>query len=186
MRLFIGIRITDEIIQKIIDIQEKLSAPDLRVKWVEPYNLHVTLKFIGEVDETIRGVIENIMQGICRKQKPFNLSFQGLGVFPNLQSPRIIWAGIGDGGEHLQALAEKLNDTFAILNVPMEQWQYTGHLTIGRVKGKQGIGSLFQFLRTLPDESLGSIKVNNMELIESKLSSSGPDYVVLKKVDLGG
>lgn len=186
IRVFIGVRVSDEIVRNIVNVQQQLAAPDIRVKWVESYNLHVTLKFIGEVNDNTRGVIENIIVGISKKQKPFALSFKGLGVFPNLQSPRVIWAGIEEGEEQLKFLAEKLSDTLTILNVSLEQWQFTGHLTIGRLKGKQGVGSLFQLIRTLPDESLGNMTVDNIELIESKLSVTGPEYVVLKKADLNG
>ncbi|MBD3271634.1 MAG: RNA 2',3'-cyclic phosphodiesterase, partial [Elusimicrobia bacterium] len=129
MRIFIAVRATDEIVHNMVGIQQSLTVPDMLVKWVEPYNLHVTLKFIGDVNEQTKTMVENIMQGLFQKTRPFSISFQGLGVFPNLQMPRVVWVGIGDGGDKLKELAEKLNDTLAMLNVHSEQWQFSGHLT---------------------------------------------------------
>ncbi len=186
MRVFIAVRVTQKIIDSAVKIQEKLTVPDCKVKWVEPYNLHVTLKFIGETDEKNFAAVENIMNGVFKKIKPFDVSFRGCGVFPNTQSPRVVWVGIGEGEQFLKSITEKLNDTLAMLNVPSEEWRFAGHLTLGRIKGRQGVGSLLQSLGEVPEDTLGSMTVDNVELMESKLSSSGPEYRILRKVSLGG
>ncbi len=184
MRIFIAVRVTDEIMHNAEKIQESLSVPELKVKWVESYNLHVTLKFIGEVDVKTRMMIENILQGVLTKAKPFDLEFKGFGVFPNLQSPRVVWGGIGKGENDLKDLSEKLNDTLAMLDVRSEQWNFTGHVTLGRIKGRLGTEGLFHVLRELLEESLGTMRVASIDLMESKLSSSGPEYVVLQNIPL--
>lgn len=184
MRLFLAIRISDEIIDNAVKIQHELDLPDVQVKWVEPYNMHVTLKFFGETDNKTRMMIENIMEAVFKKTKPFYVQFKGFGVFPNLQSPRVIWAGIGEGEDILKKISEKLNDTIALLNVRSEQWSFSGHLTIGRIKSGHQSNALLECLRNLSEEALGNMKVEAIELMESKLSPKGPEYRILKKVQL--
>src|SRR5260370_41886653 len=101
LRTFIGVGLENSLRDRAVALQEKLAATGAQVKWVEPDNLHVTLLFLGEVGERdLVGVCRAVTQ-TCSRQSPFSLSLEGVGCFPNTRRPRVVWAGIGEGGQGL-------------------------------------------------------------------------------------
>ncbi|MDI6841114.1 MAG: RNA 2',3'-cyclic phosphodiesterase [bacterium] len=136
MRAFVAIKIPTEIIEKVAQLQESLKEVQ-GVKWVKPENIHLTLKFLGEVKdeqiETVKSAIKSSIQGI----KPFNISLSDIGGFPNLRRPNVLWIGVKEGKDKLIGLINKLEKELSKLGFEPEAREPSPHLTIGRIKKGQ-------------------------------------------------
>lgn len=158
------------------------SGADLRL--VEKRNMHITLRFLGDTEESrisdIRGAMEESARGIA----PFELGFRGLGVFPNTDYIRVVWIGL-KGAEPLCLLAQKLDDSLARSGFGKEG-KFSPHLTVARVRSHRNRDRLLGLLAERADEDLGSMTVGKIALKKSVLSSAGPTYTTVEEVMLSG
>ena len=157
------------------------------VRWVEPKNLHVTLKFLGDIPlNDLPQLIRTVTRCTSRIDS-FDLTFQGFGAFPNWESPKTIWIGCREGAENLIQLAETIDDGLFSLGVPKESRRFSPHLTIGRVnktalkKPVQGLQSIFTKQQ---DRQLGSCNVGEVQILSSELTRRGPLYDELAAISL--
>lgn len=179
MRTFLAIELPEQV-QKNIDniIQEEKGKP-LPVKWVARENLHVTLKFLGEVDEEKKDTILSVIQSVCTMHKPFEINIQGVGCFPNSRNPRVLWIGVSTGAEVLVRLAMDLEDRLSALGFKKEK-RFHPHVTIGRTRKP-----------CHPDEILRRefksdlFYVNTVTFFKSTLTSAGPTYTALARIPFG-
>ena len=143
-----------------------------RVRWVRPENVHLTLKFLGDIREEALGDLRAALEKVCAGHAPFDVEVAGLGAFPSAQRARILWAGVrGAGFEELRSLAADLDDAIASLGFEREERPYTPHLTLGRVRGQPGN------LDPLPEDAENSgFRVRQVELVESTLTPKGAVY----------
>ncbi len=178
IRAFIAVGITPEIRKNIGDAERDFDMKG--VKLVDPPLIHVTLKFLGNIEEGQIGEIEALLKKIT--VKPFHAKFRSLGGFPNPRSPRVIWVGAeGDFkalNEQVEALMEQAG--FA------REGRFQPHVTIGRVKfpdpvQKQKLPGLFE---KYGDFDAGEMDVDSILLMKSTLSPRGPKYDVLKEIPL--
>lgn len=186
LRTFIAVEVEDHIRAQLVDLQQTLarSAPD--VKWVEQENLHVTLLFLGDVDE--RDVIQvcRSVQRTCERFEPFLLTVQGVGCFPNARRPRTIWAGIDQGASELIALHDALETTLHDLGCyRREERQFTPHITLGRLKGERTPDRLPQALERQAAWRGGECSIEEIRVQSSQLTPQGPVYSTLSTVPLG-
>ncbi len=180
MRLFIASGFSPGVLERIGDLQ-KFAKPLLggTVKWVEPGNIHLTCAFLGETgsEEKLAAVRKNIdeVAGNFRKV-PVVLS--GLGAFPSLERPRVLWLGLKEGGEDFKAIARKLYEGLTAEGFVFEQ-EFSAHITIARVKARPDRAALAS-LKSKADEFEGCRDtVSSLELMESRLTSAGPEYTAL-------
>ncbi|MDP1853460.1 MAG: RNA 2',3'-cyclic phosphodiesterase [Candidatus Omnitrophota bacterium] len=178
MRTFIAIELTNGIQDKLASLQEKLKSASADVKWVNPSNIHLTLKFLGDTDEKKIDPIKNIINKLAIKFKAFNSEVSGLGAFPNLQSPRVIWAGLSNA-DTISAISETLEDGLEKLGFPKEKHSFKPHLTLGRVRCPKNIDILEKILAENLDFKAGILEIKTVCLIESKLSPKGPAYTTI-------
>jgi len=180
VRCFIAIDIENSsVVEKIVRIQEELSSCGVRLKLVEPENLHITLRFIGEIPKLI---VESIKESISNlKFEEFHVTFSGIGAFPQPERPRVIWAGVVEGGDKLFVLSKKVNDLLSKLKLPKEDKEFTPHLTIARVKSFPS-SRLSQTIKRLSGVHIGAITVNEVRLKKSTLTPKGPKYSTLLSV----
>ncbi len=175
VRAFIAIDIDDNnIINKINDTIQALSEFNLKIKFVETENLHITLRFLGEISEgDVLTIKENVISKlIC---KPFNINLKGLGAFPNNENPRVIWIGISEGFDSLKKLKIQIDDLLIKNGFKLDHEEFVAHLTIGRIKyGKSN--SLKKLLEQYKDFNYGSIVINSVKLKKSTLTRQGPIY----------
>ena len=165
MRLFVAVDMDPNIRSAVEKIQRQLEEPGLNV--VEPQNLHLTLKFLGEVEEgQVRG-IEERLAGI--KIAPFEVEYTGVGAFPSMDYIRVVWIGMKGAG--LQELAEKVRN--ALSEYP-DDHPFSAHLTIARVKYRPQ--RLKDNLQRLADVKTGRQLVNEFRLKKSMLTPRGPVY----------
>lgn len=178
MRCFISVHLSDEIrssIQKVID---DLRPQSRAVRWVPAENLHLTLKFLGEVEEGMVDEIRRLLAAVCGKYGSFGITFRGTGVFPNPGRPRVIWIGMDKDGS-LGDLAREVDEAMAALGFERERRAFTPHLTIGRVKDGASVQPAMKALHTFRETLFGSIMVKEIHLMRSTLKPSGAVYTEL-------
>jgi len=186
MRTFIAIDISPEIRSAIGRIQSHLKYAGADVKWVAPENIHLTMKFLGEIDETMLGRVEASLEHIARSTRQFEFSVEGVGVFPKIDFPRVIWIGLGRGSDQLTCLAALLDDEMLKLGFEKDPRQFEPHLTIGRVRSEHNKEKLMEKIISLPPEVLlesGSCRINSLTLFKSTLTPEGPIYSVLHEAN---
>ena len=149
-----------------------------KIKWVELYNLHLTLKFFGETEEEIISAINHSFKNIAQKHKPFSIHFNKAGIFGSKYKPRVIWLGIEDNPE-LFDLARDIMSQMDQLGFISDRQNFVPHLTLGRIKFVVNKSLFFERFQQFKSFNSDPIKVEEFHLIESKLHSSGPEYDVL-------
>ena len=187
IRTFIGIDVGDEIRDRLVSLQEKLAIVEPEVKWVEPENLHLTLLFLGEVDQ--REIID-----ICRAgQKAvddmpaFSMSIEAVGCFPNARRPRTLWVGVGTGRDEVCAVHDAIEKPLLEMgNYRRETRGYTPHVTLGRVRGDRPNDELAKALAKHLTWSAGEVMVHEVAVMKSDLGSDGPTYTVMGRIKLKG
>lgn len=178
-RTFIAVEIDEEIRGRLVALQESLSRVVSGVKWVERENLHVTLLFLGEVDDREIPKVCRIVQDGLAEQKPFPLSVESLGCFGNARRPRTLWVGVGDGADELVAIHDRLEIPMQDLGYRREERRYQPHITLGRVKGDHPSNELPAELAKREDWSAGTQEVSEILVMGSELTRDGPQYTVL-------
>ncbi len=167
MRLFVAVPIPEEIKKKVATLGKEIEQEG--IKLVKPENMHLTMKFIGEVSDTRIGNIEEKLKGVAFRK--FNCSVRGVGVFPDEKYIRVVWTGIESN--EIENLAEQVINALAGYG---KKEPFSGHVTIARVKRKVDLKT---FLETHKNDELGQFDVSCFELIQSELTREGPKYSVI-------
>ena len=187
LRTFAAVEITRPIRARAEELIAALAGTAADVKWVEPHNLHLTLKFLGDVQQhEISEVCKAIARGTA-EVKPFEVEVRGAGAFPNAARPRTVWLGTTTGAETMVVLHDRVEAELAELGYREEHRRFQAHLTIGRVRGVGiGIAELGKRLQEHADFLAGRMTVDKVTLFASTLTSDGPIYEVLGTASLGG
>lgn len=185
VRTFVAIELPEEVRRQIEMVQAILKEAQAPVKWVEPKNVHITLKFIGEIpEERLEPLFQGVQSGL-KGAGPFYLKLSGIGAFPNLKRPRVIWIGVNRGKEELVRLQQSVERNICAHGFPQEEREFSPHLTIGRVKSLWGLADLVRRIKTVEFVS-GDIIVEGVVVVRSDLTPQGPIYTTLKKYLLSG
>jgi 2'-5' RNA ligase len=179
MRAFIAVELSDEVRAAFSRLQEKFRGSGADVKWVKPGNAHLTLKFMAEVSDADAESVKAILDEIGGKTKPFSIRFSGLGFFPSERRPRVLWVGISEGSEDLKRLATSIDEGVSSLGIPKENRPFSPHLTLGRFKSNRNLNELLSLVTKAKDFDAGELAGNEMHLIQSVLSRTGPTYTTL-------
>jgi len=186
LRTFIGVDIGKTIRDRAVALQEKLSPSTNGVKWVEPQNLHVTLLFLGEVDDREIPAVCRAVSEQTAEHLPFEISVEKLGCFPHPRRPRVIWIGVGEGAQELGTLHDGLEPLLLALGCyRREERRYRPHVTLGRVRGERPADQLAAVLAQNQDWKGGKIPVSEVLVMSSELTPQGPNYTVLSRGKLG-
>ncbi len=181
IRSFIAVDINDPAIaKKVEDVEKKLMGVQAAVKWIDPKIVHVTLKFLGDISPAQIDPIFEVMKGVGFK--PFEIHISNIGCFPNMNRPRVVWVGIKEGKEELEALYSQLNLKLKPLGFRPETRRFRAHITIGRVKGKKGIHELAGQISRMKDLEIGIQRIESLKLKKSTLTPKGPIYETLREV----
>lgn len=185
IRAFIGIKISAEIQDKLEGIQQKLKKSDAHVSWINPDNIHLTLQFLGSVDESQVPGIEAALRDSVKEVAPFQLQVGYAGAFPNVRYPRVIWIGVTDDEEDsLKTLKEEIGSRLSRLGFQQEEGLFKPHLTIGRVRSQKNKSNLLRAIESIVNIWVGEIVVNAIYLIKSELKPTGAEYTDLVEVAL--
>lgn len=189
MRLFVAVEIDPSVTQALADFGAALRrkardlAPDARIGWVGTEQLHVTSRFIGEVNDARAAAIAGaLLQELA--VTPFDLVVKGAGAFPERGAPRVLWAGIAAGREGLVAVEAEVSARLAACGVDREDRPYRPHVTLARVREPAGLRSAALF-ETLADRRFGTSRVEAVTLFQSRTSPKGAVYTPLHRTSLG-
>ena len=176
MRVFVAVEISDkDVIKSISEFQTDL---DIKAKSVTPQNLHFTLQFLGEVSEDVVEQIKGVLKKI--EFSSFTINFLGVGAFPKMKFPRVLWIGTDQvGGGLLKDLAKKVEDSLKPLGFSMDK-PFKSHITVFRIKTK--IGDISNKLERFEKYDFGSQKISSFKLKKSTLTPQGPVYSDLEEV----
>ncbi len=184
MRCFICFDIEDEgVLDRLVEAQRIILRSGVRMKPVERKNLHITLRFLGEVPPPVVEAVESEMARVSFEA--FEAHIRGVGAFPRPSSPRVIWAGIAEGGERLRAVYEELEGRLRKLGFRPEGREYHPHVTLIRVKGPRN-PRLLKALMELSDYEFGTVRCDSLRLKKSTLTPRGPIYETLFEVRASG
>ncbi len=177
-RVFIAISLSEAISKKIEVIQDKLKKTKADVRWVKPANIHLTLKFLGNISpEQIFGLKEEL-EKVAQKFQPFPIFIEEMGSFPSIDSPRVIWVGITRGKEILNKMNKAIEDDLAKIGFPREERAFHPHLTLGRCRSSKHRSQLAKQIKA-ESASLGALAVDKISIYRSLLTSEGPVYSLL-------
>lgn len=186
-RLFIGVDVGDEIRDNAVSLQEALAKTGAGVNWVTAESMHVTLLFLGEVDDRELHKVCRAVRDVAAAEPPFTLGVAGVGAFPNSRRPKVVYAGITDGAEALRRLYDDLETRMLDLGCyRKEERGYTPHLTLGRVKGESDGYALVPELAKRLAWDGGRTIVGEVLVYSSRLERDGPVYTVIGRGELTG
>lgn len=168
---------------KLVQIENEIKNSGAIVKLVEPKNVHITLKFLGDTDEGQMDSIEEIMKDSIDGIEPFNIKLKGAGVFPNQKYIKVLWMGI-ENWENIRKISRKIDEQISGLGFEKEKREFSAHLTIARVKSAKNKEKLLQIIDKYQDIEFANIKVDAIKLKKSDLTPEGPIYSTLKEVKL--
>ena len=187
MRLFIGVEIDERVRAAAAAIADALArqlGSRLDARWIPRLNLHITLVFIGEVEDSRRAEIIRTMDRPFA-MRSFEIHVGGLGAFPSSGPPRVLWMGIGAGAGSLIELHGEVAERLAVLGIPREPRPYSPHLTIARIRAvhRRDYAVVRTMLRDVAAEA-GTCRVHHVTVFRSRLSPKGADYEPLLRVPL--
>jgi 2'-5' RNA ligase len=188
LRVFIAVDIDEPgLVSRLTRIIDALTATGVPMKPVEPENLHITLRFIGEVPEDL---VEEIKREVIGKLEfnEFDLELKGLGAFPGLYRPRVVWVGVSEGSKQLKVIHDLIEESLRRLGIPPEKGakEFVPHLTLARVKGSRNIQALTKLILDYQDYVVGRMRVRSVRLKKSTLTRRGPIYETLAEARARG
>jgi 2'-5' RNA ligase len=178
VRIFVALDLSDSLRAAIAKFSEKLRAEFPSARWARIEGIHVTLKFIGEVQEDRVAQIETALSNVS-STSPVEMDFRGEGFFPDEQRPRVFWIGI-DSTPNLAEIAAQIETLLQRLGIPRESREFKPHLTLARISESRGIEKLRDALRSMGPTEFGSVRTNEMHLYRSELGRGGAKYARLK------
>ncbi|HVM41887.1 MAG TPA: RNA 2',3'-cyclic phosphodiesterase, partial [Gemmatimonadales bacterium] len=185
VRLFVAVNLPPEERRRAWEAAQPMRAAHLPVRWSAPETLHLTLKFLGEVEPERVGPIGEALAGAVRKARPFTFTLGGIGAFPSVAKPRVVWLGI----EHHPALELLANDVeLALMGLSFEPElrPFSPHLTLGRAE-RSAKPAAFRDFAGLAEQIAyeGTATVESVDLMQSILGPQGASYTVLARAPLG-
>lgn len=179
MRAFIAAEIPENIRRMVDYFIKEAKTKDLPIRWVDFENLHITLKFMGDVDDKKKEPIAAALTEALKKYPPFNVDLEGAGVFPNARNPRVLWIGVNQGKNELTQLAGDLEQLATRFGVRREEKRFHPHLTIGRTKAFCKVDAIVaQIIKTQ------EFPIDTVTFFKSVLKPDGPVYEPLQRFRL--
>ena len=186
LRTFVAVEITSAVRSAAEGLIDRLRAVGADVKWVEPQNLHLTLKFLGDVRTSDTAQVCKAVAEGAAEVEPFAIEVRGAGAFPHARRPRTLWVGVGEGETEMVDLHQHVETALAQLGYPKEHRRFHPHLTIGRVRrGGPAVAELGAALDRQRDFAAGRVAVSRLAIFSSRLQRDGPVYEALAHAELG-
>lgn len=182
IRSFLAIEIPKTILKRIEEVQKDLKSSNADIKWVNPENIHLTVKFFGNIDESKIEPIVKSVEKIIGSYSSFYIRLKGVGSFPNLKTPKVIWIGVLDEKGILSQFQDQLEKAFKTLGFEAERRSFHPHLTLGRMKSFKEKEGLLKRMEKFKEDDFGEFKVEKVVLFKSDLTRQGPIYTALKEI----
>jgi RNA 2',3'-cyclic 3'-phosphodiesterase len=187
IRSFLAFELSLDIKKKIEIISDEIKKSNLPVRWIKPENIHITLIFLGDIEENVIGDIKEKVEKARDKKISYKVRLEGLGVFPNIKRPRVIWVGLGGDIDRLSDLRDTIQSGLNGLGFVPERRPFKPHLTIGRFKKQiNGTSGIKDILDRHHDSISDVYCLKELILFKSDLKPKGPEYTKMYTWTLGG
>ncbi len=184
IRSFIAMDLPSAVIARLENAQQQLQQLKLRARWVRPENIHLTLKFLGNISPGRIDAIAHAMDQAARDRPAFVLALRGIGFFPGIRRARVIWMGLGGQVQQLFALQRKLEAHLEAIGFAAEKRPFKGHLTLGRIRQSIPPAVMRRVVDDFSDFGSDEFAADRICLYQSDLQPSGPVYTRLKQTQL--
>jgi len=181
MRLFIGLKLDSSTVAAVDRALQPFRKMPTPIHWVKPENMHLTIKFIGETEETTASAVKETLADLDHRTAPFDLTIRGFGTFGRDNDVRVFWAGIAENAA-LAELARTIEHGLEKIGIPPETRPFTPHLTLGRNKTHHNFRPLLLKIRETDPAVIASETIRGFQLFKSDLAPQGPTYTVIKEV----
>jgi len=171
--------------QALRDVCDELRGTKASLKVVNPSIMHITLKFLGDIDEAKVPDIARIIRSSAEGVEPFQFKLNGMGAFPNRNRIKVVWVGIPNPGA-MVILADRLDEGLASLGFERERREFKPHLTVARARGPKGMDDVQDIMRRRGNQDFGSQSVDSIRLKKSVLGPKGPTYHTVEEIPLEG
>jgi len=185
IRTFIALELPPAVFSLLHKVQQDLKRINIRARWVRPENIHITLNFLGDINPGDIDKIGVAMTAAAIEFPPVTLTVRGIGVFPGIKRPRVIWVGLGGDIRSLLSLQSRLEQELAGAGFPKDKRAFKAHLTLGRIKQSAGPAVNRQMISEYATLSSDEFSCNQVILFKSDLKPSGAVYSKLKQTNLG-
>jgi RNA 2',3'-cyclic 3'-phosphodiesterase len=185
VRAFVALPLSAGLKRYLVQVQDRLKGTAAEVRWVESVNMHITLKFFGEVERSRLADADMALRESLSQTPAFQLALNGVGAFPSLRSPRVLWVGISEGRGPLTELHRRLDAALGRQGFPMDARPFQPHLTLGRLTSGRNLEGLAKLLSgecqtKIPAQDM----ITTVLLVQSVLSPRGPVYTPLQQYQL--
>ncbi len=184
MRLFVAVDLDPAVNQRVAELIALHAPRAPKARWVKPEKLHVTLVFLGNVEDALVPQVEAAVQAGAQAHAPLTLHARGAGGFPSKTRPRVLWLGLEGDLAPLAALQATLSQHLVPLGYEPEHREYRPHLTLARAPERSGEQQLARCIAALGEVDLGASEVREVVLYQSKLSPKGATYTALVRAPL--
>jgi 2'-5' RNA ligase len=185
MRAFLAIELSDEVREKLAQLSDVLRQSPVKVSWVKPGNLHITLRFLGDIGAPdVDRLVARLAPQYARRM-PFRAKVAGVGAFPDVRKPVVIWAGVDDPEGELAALNAIGEEAAEYIGLEPEKKAHRSHVTLGRLRDPFRGGALTPYLQEAAAFEGGTLLVEAVMLMESRLNPGGSVYTPLRRFLLG-
>jgi len=184
LRAFVAVEMPGPVRKALEEAQSDLKRLNIRARWVRPENIHLTLKFLGNIPVGHVASIGEVLRVVARAHGRFSLAAAGVGVFPDARRPKVIWAGLTRRPEALTPLQQDLDGRLAALGFPREEKPFRSHLTIGRFRAEGLPGPVADAVKRYAAVQFGTFTVDEIVLMKSDLRPEGPLYEQLAREKL--
>ena len=185
LRTFIAIKLPDVVTAAISEVQEGIRSHGIKLRWVKPENIHLPLKFLGDIEKDNIEKIKEIIYDSVNAGDPISLFAKGVGFFPGIKRPRVVWVGVAGEIESLIGLQKRLEEGLEHLGFEKAPRPFQGHLTVGRVKGRIDPKKLGDVIKKYDGFVSETFYAESVDFYKSELRPTGAVYTVLASVPLG-
>lgn len=188
MRCFLACELPAAVHREIAKWLKTLEGRVGGVRWVDPANVHLTVRFLGEVDEATLEQVKQASSAVAQRAESLELHAAGSGVFPNLRRPRVVWVGLEGAVESFERFYLQLEAALAGLDIHQESRprQFRPHITLGRIRHPAKAKGIEKIILAGKNRHFGEVPIRVLTLFQSELTSSGPKYTKLAEFELGG
>jgi 2'-5' RNA ligase len=184
LRAFVALEIPGEVLKTLEAVQSELRRRGVRARWVRPEGMHLTLKFLGDIPADRVAGVADALQSAAGRCGGFRLTAAGIGVFPGVRRPRVIWAGLSGATAALAQLQREIEERLAAVGFSREARDFHGHLTLGRFSAEGHGTPLADVVASYASTIFGDVEVREVALFQSDLRPQGPVYTALAKAKL--
>lgn len=186
IRAFIAVEIDDQTKQKISSLILNLKKSNADLKWITEDQIHITLKFLGNIDKNSIQKISDEMSNISNAFDSFTINFHKIGAFPNLKRPNVLWLGIDKGAECLKMLNKKIENALGKLGFKEENIEFKPHLTLARTRSLKNISNLAKLIEETDLKLWDDLQIHKLALYQSILNPKGAIHTIIAEKYLQG